>query len=416
MLVKSIYPHLVLFLTTIQVLAPAYAQDQPKKSMDELMAKFEETAPERLQEYLKAAEKGEISSQIQAAYMYVEGKGIDQDYGKAAKWMREAANQGDADAQYRLGMFYYKGEVLERNPEEAAKWWRKAAAQGDVRAEFSLGQLYKNGKGVKRDELEATKWIQRATSHSDSSSQHALGTLYLYGSEIVEVDFREAKKWLQLSADQDHYQAKIFLNSVMYGFDTPEAIEWYHKLAGEGDVLAQFYLGDRYYNGEGGVPQDFENATKLYTSAAEQGHASSQEKLGQMFYLGEGVPQDYKEAVKWWTLAAEQGDVSSQTNLAQLYRDGKGVPQDNKEAVKWYTLAAEQGMAYAQLHLGIMYYNGDGVLQDYVQAHMWSNLSSANGNSSARENRDKISKLMTSEQIAEAQKLAQEWLEQHPPK
>ena len=26
-----------------------------------------------------------------------------------------------------------------------------------------------------------------------------------------------------------------------------------------------------------------------------------------MYYNGEGVPQDYKEAVKWYTKAAEQG-------------------------------------------------------------------------------------------------------------
>ena len=40
---------------------------------------------------------------------------------------------------------------------------------------------------------------------------------------------------------------------------------------------------------------------------AEQGHASAQYNLALKYDNGEGVLQDYKEAVKWYTKAAEQG-------------------------------------------------------------------------------------------------------------
>jgi TPR repeat protein len=56
-----------------------------------------------------------------------------------------------------------------------------------------------------------------------------------------------------------------------------------------------------------------------------------------------------------------------------------------------------------------MYSNGQGVPQDFVQTHMWFNLAAAQGNAEAKNFRNLIAKDMTSEQIAEAQRLAREW-------
>ena len=58
---------------------------------------------------------------------------------------------------------------------------------------------------------------------------------------------------------------------------------------------------------------------------------------------------------------------------------------------------------------------GRGVAQDYVQAHMWYNLAAsrmlAGGNrDKAVNNRDKVETGMTPAQVAEAQKLAREWM------
>jgi TPR repeat protein len=94
-----------------------------------------------------------------------------------------------------------------------------------------------------------------------------------------------------------------------------------------------------------------------------------------------------------------------------MYENGRGVPQDYAAAVGWYRKAAEQGEAYAQYNLGVMYDNGRGVPQDYVHAHKWFNLAATSGNKIATKNRNIIAKKMTPAQIAEAQKLAREWIE-----
>ena len=107
-------------------------------------------------------------------------------------------------------------------------------------------------------------------------------------------------------------------------------------------------------------------------------------------------------------LAAAQGKSDAQYNVGVMYDKGLGVVQDYAEAVRWYKLASAQGDAMAQVNLGFRYNNGQGVVQDYVRAHMWWNLAAVTGDSVPVKNRDIVAKQMTSQQIAEAQKLARE--------
>ncbi|CAN1520768.1 Sel1-like repeat [Methylophilaceae bacterium] len=120
--------------------------------------------------------------------------------------------------------------------------------------------------------------------------------------------------------------------------------------------------------------------------------------------------KDYGKAVKIYTQLALQGDVDSQKTLALLYDHGIGVPQDYAEAFKWYKLAGEQGNSNSQALLGMYYSMGQGVVQNHVKAHMWLNLAAAQDEPYARDIKETEEKIMTPQQIAEAQKLAKECL------
>jgi TPR repeat protein len=146
---------------------------------------------------------------------------------------------------------------------------------------------------------------------------------------------------------------------------------------------------------------------------AEQGDAVGQYNLGVAYATGQSAPRNYTEAAKWYRLAADQGYAPAQYNLGHLYANGLGVWPDYTEAAKWYRLAADQGNAAAQYALGFLYTNGQGVPRDYVRARMWLNLSATKGNPNAKKARDAVAQLMSSGQIAEAEKLAREW---KPPK
>ena len=195
--------------------------------------------------------------------------------------------------------------------------------------------------------------------------------------------------------------------------DYATALRKWRPLAEQGNARAQTMLGVMYHNGKG-VPQNYKTAVKWYTLAADQGIANAQNNLGGMYDNGRGVPQDYKTAVKWYSLSAEQGYANAQNNLGLMYDNGRGVLQDYKTAVKWWRLAAEQGHARAQGNLGWMYLKGKGVPQDYVRAHMWSNIAASSGDGgNASANRDFIAKLMNSNQIEKAQKLARECVDKN---
>ncbi len=145
---------------------------------------------------------------------------------------------------------------------------------------------------------------------------------------------------------------------------------------------------------------------------AEQGDVHAQYNLGDMYENRRGVPQDYREAVRWYRAAAEQGLAKAQYNLGVMCENGTGTTQDYEEAVRWYRLAAEQEDAPAQYNLGVMYDNGEGVTQDIIQAYLWFDLAASSRDATremAVKNRDLAVEKMTPDQIFEAQRLARKW-------
>ncbi len=71
---------------------------------------------------------------------------------------------------------------------------------------------------------------------------------------------------------------------------------------------------------------------------------------------------------------------------------------------------ARTGRAEALYNLGLAYSTGQGVAQDYVAAHKWFNLAAMRGINEAKGWRNQIAEEMNAGQIAQAQKLAREWL------
>lgn len=178
--------------------------------------------------------------------------------------------------------------------------------------------------------------------------------------------------------------------------------------ANKGYPSAQFKLGEMYSKGNG-VPQDCNEAFKWFAKAAEQGHTEAQFKVGEMYSKGNGVPQDYNEACKRFTKIAIKGHQAAQCKLGEIYSDGNGFPQDYNEACKWFLKAADKSNATAQAHLALIYYDGKGVIEDYVEAYKWALLAGMNGEDVSKIKQDLTAK-MTPDQIAEAQKLAKEFV------
>lgn len=111
-------------------------------------------------------------------------------------------------------------------------------------------------------------------------------------------------------------------------------------------------------------------------------------------------------------MQAAQGDAKAQTSLGFLYYNGKGTPQDYEKAREWLEIAAAKGYAKAQAVFGIPYMKGHGVPRDNVRAYMWLNLAALHltgrPQELSAELRNRVSRMMTPTQVAEAQRLSQQ--------
>ena len=319
---------------------------------------------------------------------------------EAAKWYRLAAEAGvaDADSQFFLGLRYADGKGVPKNYAESIKWIRLAAEAGHTDAQLNLGLKYANGRGVPQDDAEAVKWF-RLAAENDGNAHFNLRWMYANGRGVVPPEDAEAMKWTPRAAESGHL-------ALMYN----SAVE---DLDGEGNlqnnrgtnVLTVFgasYLGLNYATGNG-VPQDYAEALKWFRLADEAGDTEAPCRLKAMYVEYEGSTQNCEEIKKWTRLAAEAGIVEAQNDLGAMYASGRDITQDNSRAdtlLEWAFGNSKDTPNDVPEHIP------EHIPQDNRLAYMWYNLAAAQGDKKATESRDEIARIMTPEQITEAQEMS----------
>jgi ankyrin repeat protein len=89
----------------------------------------------------------------------------------------------------------------------------------------------------------------------------------------------------------------------------------------------------------------YAEAFKLWSRAAEQGHAEAQYYLGVLYQRGlergrGAVEQNLKTAIEWYRKAADQGDARGQNSVAWIYATSKDLNYQNGEKAVDYALKA----------------------------------------------------------------------------
>ena len=104
----------------------------------------------------------------------------------------------------------------------------------------------------------------------------------------------------------------------------------------------------------------------------EANDAEAMRNLASYYYQGDlGLPQDYDMAMELCHRAGELGCARSYYNIAELYRSGVGVERDLKKAKDYYELATMRGNAFARYNLGCiegMSGNGDRAMKHWMIA------------------------------------------------
>jgi uncharacterized protein len=111
---------------------------------------------------------------------------------------------------------------------------------------------------------------------------------------------------------------------------------------------------------------------------------------------------------------AQKGDAEAQFELGKDYETGRiGLKQNWAEAKHWYEEAANQGDGFAEASLAILYHFGKGVARDPFEAYKLYERACLHLTGADRESvvemRERVSRDLTAEQIAEAENLAKAW-------
>jgi len=154
---------------------------------------------------------------------------------------------------------------------------------------------------------------------------------------------------------------QLFMLMLMVGIAfslSAQDASFYKKYAEKGDKEAMYNLAFCYINGNGGVQQDYNQATYWFTKAAKKKYAPAQVSLAYCYLYGTGVMKDYKQAWELAQKAAKQDNAGAYYLISQMCKDGLFVKQSDAGYLQYLKKAANLGDDDAQVELGRLYLYG----------------------------------------------------------
>ena len=186
----------------------------------------------------------------------------------------------------------------------------------------------------------------------DARAAHRLGTTFLEGCGGVPKDDAAGVWWVRASARGNdpppgvHHTLGVCTQLGLGGMEVnlPAAVASFRRGVDAGDVDAGLALGRCLARGEG-VQGDPPAALALFLAGAAAGSRDCVVEAGDLLVTGwAGTPSDPVAAVRLYTSAAESGHALACYRLATLHcRDAPGLPRNSGEGWRWLRAAAAAG-------------------------------------------------------------------------
>ncbi len=133
--------------------------------------------------YEMAAAKGANEAMAQLNVIYQQSGDANTKAAMAdenVEWLELGVKQGNAEAALNLGKMAETGRGVPQNYKRAAELYQIAADEGLVQAQAALGKLYANGDGVPQDNEKAVFWLTKAAEQGYVEAQRKLAQVYTY--------------------------------------------------------------------------------------------------------------------------------------------------------------------------------------------------------------------------------------------
>ena len=162
-----------------------------------------------------------------------------------------------------------------------------------------------------------------------------------------------------------------------------EAVEDLERLAENGDVHAQYFLGLLYRDG-GLLLPDAEQAVHWLELAAKRDLHAAQYALGKLYLSDDPEVRDVDDSLQWLERAARNGNTDAAYRLGKEYLTGKSVQKDAVKAAEYLRHAADRNHPWASYLLGKLYLTGRGVPKDEEAAWNCFRMADAYGHPNAQ--------------------------------
>jgi TPR repeat protein len=170
--------------------------------------------------YTQAAKQGYTEAIYKVGYMYLEGRGVAQDYIKAYKYIAKAAEKGHHVSKSLL-VAPIKESIKNIDYSKVLRMFEAVTLKGIAFLEYNIGCFYENGFGdynsrriIERDFSKARYWYEQAEKKNNPEAIHRLGMLYQHENthEDYEVAHRYFRKAVELEYLDSFYElAKLHL-------------------------------------------------------------------------------------------------------------------------------------------------------------------------------------------------------------
>ena len=187
------------------------------------------------------------------------------------------------------------------------------AMGGGIRALFLRGKIYDSLGQTDLAIKDMDQTIARNPAHSEAFYRRGM-------AQLVKSNVNDGMNDLRRAASGGNLDAMNQLGYMVFGgrngipANREEGLKWWAKTAYFRDNYALVKLGLAYAGGAG-VAVDHARAEKYFRIAAEQNDGMAQNALGALLWTGKkGVPQNRDEAIRLWQLAARQGVVEAEHN------------------------------------------------------------------------------------------------------
>jgi len=198
---------------------------------------------------------------------------------------------------------------------EACAGYAAAAAAGHAPAQYHAALCV-----AQRDPKQSLAWLHAAADAGHAGAQETLGRACIEGAEK---NWGCAGLYFERAALRGRASAMTLYGWVLSNQpaasdkDYADAVGWYRKGAGAGDLFAQNNLGEMYERGRG-VERDERLARQWYGRAAEADFGPGQFNYARMLLAGIGGPVDRNGAVQWLQKAEKNGVQQAKAALQQL--------------------------------------------------------------------------------------------------